>query len=375
MQIDSIELFHVALPRRKPLETIAGTWNTLQSVVVRMQSGDVSGWGEAAPGNAPLAGPDWAAGAFACLKDWLAPAVSGQMIDGAEALQTRLKPFRGTQFAKAALDAAWWDLEARRQGRPLHEVLGGTRSAISVGPTFDKMDSFDEFIAAIGRAFEAGFARVRLMLRPGWDVQMVDAVRREFPSQAIHVDVEGDLTLDQAEILQRLDDFCLEMVEQPLPAFDLVGHAMMQESISTAICLDESLTGVEQAEVALELKSCRYMNVQPGRAGGLTPAAAMHDLAAGDGVPCFVGAMPQSAIGMRTGLALAAKENFTYPSDFFPTEEIGEEILELDLADPLPTGRDEDGNLLVNLSSEPGIGIEPERTLLEKFAISRAKIV
>jgi len=370
MQIDSIELFLVALPRRKPLETTTGTWNTLQSVVVRMQSGDVSGWGEAAPGNAPLAGPDWAAGAFACLKDWLAPALSGQMIDDAEALQTRLKPFRGNQFAKAALDAAWWDLEARRQGRPLHEVLGGTRDAISVGPTFDKMDSFDEFIAAIGRAFEAGFARVRLMLRPGWDVQMVAAVRREFPSQAIHVDVEGDLTLDQAEILQRLDDFCLEMVEQPLPAFDLVGHAMMQESVSTAICLDESLTGVEQAEVALELKSCRYMNVQPGRTGGLTPAAAMHDLAAGDGVPCFVGAMPQSAIGVRTGLALAAKENFTYPSDFFPTEE----ILEKDLADPLPTGRDEDGNLLVNLSSEPGIGIEPERTLLEGFAIDRAKI-
>lgn len=372
MQIDSIELFHVALPLRQPFQSAAGPIDSLETVLVRMQSGEAAGWGEASPGAAPLASPDWAAGVFGCLKDWLAPAVVGTVVDSGDDLAERLVPFRGNRFAKAALDTAWWDLAARLEEKPLHELLGGTRGTIEVGVTFDRMESIEDFLASIGRAFDAGFARVRVMLRPGWDIQMVDAVRKEFPTQTIHADVEGALDLEHVDILQRLDDFGLAMIEQPLPPEDLVGHAMVQESVSTPICLDESVTSIEAADMALELESCRYMNVQPGRAGGLTPAVAIHDLAQKQGAACLVGAMPQSAIGTRLALALAAKTNFTYPADYFPSDD----VLAEDLARPLlPRREGDDGTMRIALWSEPGIGIEPHAALLEKSTITQARIV
>ena len=369
MQIDSIKLFHVAVPLKQPVKTAGRQLDALETVLVRMQSGEVSGWGEAAPGNAPTASAEWAAGVFGCLKDWLVPAVVGTMIDSGEDIARRLAPFRDNQFARSALDAAWWDLNARLQEKPLHELLGGTRNEIELGTTFDQMESIDEFLASIAGAFEAGFARVRLMFRPGWDIQMVDAVRKEFPVETIHVDGEGAMGLEHVDTLQRLDDFGLAMIEQPLSADDLVGAAMVQESVSTPLCLDESITSVAQAEVALELNSCRYMNLTPGRVGGLTPAVAIHDACSQAGVPCFVGATPQSAIGTRHCLALASKENFTYPADFFPSAD----LFEQDLAEQPARTRDEcDGTMRIALWSEPGIGVEPDAGLLKKFSVSMA---
>ncbi len=371
MQIDSIELFHVALPLRQPMETAGRQFETLETVLLRIQSGDTAGWGEASPGGAPLAGQEWAAAVFACLRDWLAPAVQGAWIESGDQLAERLAPFRGNRFAKAALDTAWWDLSARKQGRPLHQLLDGRPDAVEVGVGFDQMESIDEFLEAVGNAFQAGFARVELKFRPGWDVQMVDFIRKEFPAETFHVDVEGALTLGHMEMLCRLDDFDLAMVEQPLPPDDLVGHAMLQDTVRTAICLDEGITTPAQAEMALDLKSCRYVNLKPGRVGGLTPAVAIHDACQENSVACFVGAMPQSAIGARIGLALAAKANCTYPADFVASDQ----LLEQDLAQPLLPNRDQpDGKMCVPLWSEPGIGVEPQPDLLEKFSINRAKL-
>ena len=371
MQIDSIELFHVALPLRQPLQTAGRQVDSLQTVLVRMQSGESAGWGEASPGNAPTAGPEWAAGAFGCLRDWLAPAVAGTVVDSGDDLQDRLAGFRGNRFAKAALDMAWWDLYARLQGQPLHKALGGIRDAVEIGTSFDQMDTIDELLEAIGRAFDAGYARVELKFRPGWDIQMVNAVRQEFPTETIHVDCEAALRLEHSEILYRLEDFNLAMVEQPLGADDLVGHAMMQDSMRTPICLDEAITTVEQADMALELKSCRYVNIKPGRVGGLSPAMAIHDACQAQDVPCWVGAMPQSVIGTRIGLALATKANFTYPADLFPSEQ----FLQQDLAEPLQSDRGgTDGKRQVILASEPGIGVQPDAELLDKLSLQRARI-
>ena len=372
MQIDSIELFHVALPLRQPITLPGGPADALETVLVRMQSGELAGWGEASPGNAPVSSHEWAAGAFCCLRDWIAPAVVGTMVESGNDLGRLLEPFRGNRYAKSALDAAWWDLAARIQGKPLHQLLGGSRQSIEVGLTFDQMDSLEGFLAGIGRALEDGYARIRLMIRPGWDIQMCDAVRKEFPTEAIIGDVEGGMRLEQLEILQRMDDFGLKMYEQPLPADDLVGHAMVQESVSTPLCLHESITSVDQADMALELKSCKYMNIEPGRVGGLTPALAIHDLCQEQEVPCFVGAMPQSAVGTRIGLALAARDNFTLPADYFPAGD----TLQHDIAEPLSPSRAEaDGAMQVALWSEPGIGIDPDAELLERFAVAKARIV
>lgn len=371
MQIDSIEVFHVALPLRQPVETAGRRFDTLETVLLRMQSGDTAGWGEASPGSAPLAGPEWAAGVFACLRDWLAPAISGQWIESGDQLAERLAPFRGNRHAKAALDTAWWDLSARKQGRPLHQLLGGRPDPIEIGTGFDRMESIDEFLEVVGQAVEAGYARIELKFRPGWDVQMVDFVRKEFPTQTFHIDVEGGLGLGHMEMLCRLDDFGLAMIEQPLPPDDLVGHAMVQETIRTPVCLDEGITTLAQAEMALELKSCGYVNLKPGRVGGLTPAVAIHDACGRESVACFVGATPQSAVGTRIALALAAKANCTYPADLFR----GDQFLERDLAEPLLPARDEtDGKMRVALWSDPGLGVQPEADLLEKFCIERVKL-
>jgi O-succinylbenzoate synthase len=318
-----------------------------------------------------LAGPEWAAGVLAVLHDWLAPAVVGQSFSAGSELSERLAAFRGNQYAKAALDAAWWDLDARLRECPLHQLLGGTRDAIDVGPTFDRMESIDEFLSQITAAIAAGFDRLKLKFRPGWDVRMVDFVRKECPVQTLLIDCEGGLGLQHMEMLYRLEDFALAMIEQPLPADDLVGHAMVQESLRTPICLDESITTVAQAEMAVELHSCKYVNLKPGRVGGLTPAVAVHDLCHDNCIPCWVGAMPQSAIGGRIAFALAAKANCTDPSDFFPSDR----VLAEDIAEPLLPAKDAaDGRQRVKLWSGPGIGVEPDGALLEKFCIARATI-
>jgi O-succinylbenzoate synthase len=370
MQIESIEVLHVALPLRQPMNTPNGPCDALETVLVAIQSGGVVGWGEASPGNAPSAGAEWAAGVFACVRDWLAPALVGKVIDGGDALQEQLAGFQGNRFAKAALDTAWWDLNARMAGKPLSQLLGGKREAVEVGVGFDQTDSIDDFFAAIGAAFDAGYARVELKMRPGWDVNMLNAVRHEFPTQTIHVDVEGALTLNHLEILCRLDDFMLAMVEQPLPADDLVGHAMVQETIRTPVCLDESITTPEQADMAIELHSGKYVNVKPGRVGGLTPAVAVHDGCHDGCIPCWVGGMPQSAIGARLGIALAAKPNFSYPADFFASGE----LFAQDVAEPPVPVRKDDGVLRVPLWTEPGIGVLPDRDVLKKLCLAGATI-
>ena len=371
MQIDAIELFHLALPLRKPQKTAGREVDSLETVLLRIRSGDAVGWAEAGPCNAPVAAGEWAGGAFACLKDWLAPAVVGTAVDSGDDLAERLAPFRGNRFAKAALDMAWWDLRARIREKPLHELLDGQRRTIEIGPVFDEVESIEDFLQQIGRALDDGFTRVKLMVRPGWDVQMIDFVRKEFPVAALHADVEGGMGLQHMDSLCRLDDFGLEMIEQPLPPDDLVGSAMVQDSLHTPICLDEGVTTPEHAEQALDLKSCRFMNVHPGRLGGLTAAVAVGDACRLCDVPCFAGAMPQSSLAARFELALAARANFDYPADYFPAAD----VLAEDVVEPLrPTRDGPQGTMQITLWSEPGIGVEPDPKLLERFCIEKERI-
>ncbi len=370
MHIDAIELYHVALPRTRPQTTPWGVLASLETVVARIDSGGVSGWGESSPGTAPLAASEWAASVFAAARDWLAPRLVGTLVDSGRELQERLAPFQGNTFAKAAMDTAWWDLHARLQGRPLHDLLGKARDAVELGTSFDRMESIDALLEAIGRAHAAGYGRVELKFRPGWDVHMLNAVRYTFPTERFHIDIEGTMRLEHMEMLCRLDDFSLAMIEQPLAPDDLVGHAMVQEAVRTPIGLDESVTGLHRVEMALDLHSARFLNVTPGRVGGITPALEIHDACHNECVPCWVGTLPQSALGTRIGLALAAKANFSYPVEFVPSEE----LLQTDLAPPLEPVKGEDGVLRAPLWSEPGLGVEPDREALERLALGRAKL-
>lgn len=342
MRIDRIELFHVAMPLIYPWRTAYGEDAAIHSVLCRMSSGSSDAWGESSPLAAPCYSPEWAGGVFATARDWLAPAIVGQEISSGADLQSRLALYKGNPFAKATLDTAWWNLASRMSGQPLHALLGATRTEVPVGADFGVMDSVDDLLAAIGPAVEAKFPRVKLKFRPGWDLPMLRAVRREFPSHTFHIDCNSGYSLTDLDLFRQVDDIGLAMIEQPLQHDDLVDHARLQSRIRTPVCLDESMTSVRRAEQAIELKSCQYVNIKPGRVGGLTPAVAIHDTCRAAGIPCWVGGMLESATGASICAALAMLDNFIYPADIFPSsrfyhQDLAQSPLELgSLADGTP---------------------------------------
>jgi o-succinylbenzoate synthase len=330
MRIDRIELYHVAMPLIYPWRTAYGEDAAIHAVLCRMCSGSLDGWGEAAPFAAPCYSPEWAGGAYAVAREWLGPALLGKNIASGEQLQSELSLFKGNPFAKAALDTAWWSLYAREQNRPLHELLGATRSEAAVGADFGVMDRVEDLLDNVDRAVEQGFPRIKLKFRPGWDVPMLEAVRKRQPTHTIHIDCNSGYRIRDAALFGQLDRFNLAMIEQPLQHDDVVDHAHLQRRIRTPVCLDESIVSLDRARQAIELGSCRYVNIKPGRVGGLTNAVAIHNLCRDAGIPCWVGGMLESAVGAAHCCALGMLDNFTYPADIFPSSRFYHE----DLADP-----------------------------------------
>lgn len=366
MKIDRIELFHVAMPLIYPWRTAYGEDAACHTVLCRMESGSVHAWGESAPLAAPCYSPEWAGGVFAVVRDWLAPAIIGKELSSGAELQNLLAVYKGNPFAKAVLDTAWWNLHARRQGIPLHKALGATRDRVPVGADFGVMDSIDDLLAAVGNAVEQKFPRIKLKFRPGWDVDMLSAVRKQHHRETFHIDCNSGYRIGDLPMFRQIDEFQLAMIEQPLAHDDLVDHAKLQAEIATPVCLDESVAHPRHAEQAIALKSCRYVNIKPGRVGGLTNALIIHDLCQRAGIPCWVGGMLESATGAAICTALAMLDNFTYPADIFPSSRFYHE----DLADhPLE---------LTTLSNgTPGVAAfasipEPVSARLEKLCVQRA---
>ena len=370
MKIDRIELFHIALPLEVPLRQNPVPPARHETVLVRLISGEAEGWGEAGPGTAPIDSHQWAAGALVCLRDWMAPLLVGQYVESGQAVQDRLAPLRGNEYAKSALDTAWWDLQARLQGRPLHRLLGASRDAVTVAVTLDVADSIDQLLRAIAHAFGRRHPHVTLKIRPGWDVEMLRAVRQVFADETIRVDGDGAYGMDQFDLLHRLEDFRPAMIQQPLEPDDLVAHAMLQDTTSTPVCLDQSITSVARAEQAIDLKSCRAVNLQPGRAGGLTPAMAILDACREAGIVCHYAPPPQTSIGLRAGLALSMLDAFAGPVELCRLEG----PLAKDVAEPPSTQQPPDGPPRLQASSEPGIGVRPSLKRLKEICIAHEKL-
>ena len=368
MKIDRVELFHVAMPLIYPWKTAYGEDAAIHSVLCRMSSGSVDAWGESAPFAAPCYSPEWAGGIFALNRDWLAPAILGREIESGEQLQQALSLYKGNPFSKAVLDTAWWSLHSRITGTPLHELLGATRNSVPVGADFGVMDSLDELLQAIGTAVDDGFPRVKLKFRPGWDVPMLEAVRTQHPDFTFHIDCNSGYRIGDLDLFRQLDDFDLAMIEQPLQHDDLVDHADLQDQIHTPVCLDESIKTPRHAEQAAALASCQFVNVKPGRVGGLTNAVRIHDICQAAEIPCWVGGMLESAVGAGCCIALAMLDNFTYPADIFPSTRFYVE----DLADPpVVLERFADGVPTVHAPRELP---EPVSNRLERFTIERVVV-
>ncbi len=329
MKIDRIELFQVAMPLIAPWRTAYGEDSVVESVLCRMSSGSVDAWGEGCPLAAPCYSPEHASGVFETTARWMAPQILGQEIHSGDELQRKLAMFKGNPFAKAVLDCAWWNLKSKIENRPLHELLGAKREVVPVGDDYGVADRVEELLEKIAWSVGAGFPRIKLKYRPGWDLGMLRRVRAEFPTAVFHIDCNSGYTIRDLAMFRQIDELDLAMIEQPLNHDDLVDHATLQRAIRTPVCLDESIASVRHVEKAIELKSCQFVNIKPGRVGGITNAVRIHDLCQGAGIPCWVGGMLESAVGVGQCVALAMLDNFTYPADIFPTSRYYRE----DLAD------------------------------------------
>lgn len=373
MHIDRIDLFHVAMPLIYPWRTAYGEDAAVHSVLCRMTSGSLAGWGESSALAAPCYSPEWGGGVFAVTREWLAPSIVGQEIQSGDELAAKLAHFKGNMFAKGLLDSAWWALRTQMTGRPLHTLLAEAaeataRSEVPVGADFGVMDSIGDLLAAVGGAVSENFPRIKLKFRPGWDLPMLRAMRNEFPRQTFHIDCNSGYRLSDLAMFREIDELGLAMIEQPLAHDDLVEHADLQREIRTPICLDESITGVRQTEQAIRLASCRYVNIKPARVGGLTNALNIHNLCRDAGIPCWVGGMLESAVGASQCISLAMLENFTYPADIFPSSRFYHE----DLADePIELIRTGEGHPGV----QPPLRLpEPHPSRLAKLTIQKATI-
>lgn len=367
MRVDGIELYHVAMPMTEVWRTGCGDEDAIQSVIVRMMVDGQEGWAETAPHRGPLFSPEWAGGVFAVIRDWLGPMLLGKEVDSAAQLQEHIRPVRANQFAKAALDVAWWDAYARMRGEPVWRLIGGENQTVEVGADIGVKDTIDELLAAIGKAQDAQFKRVKLKYRPGWDLHMIRSVREAFPDLVIHVDCNSSYTLDDLPMFRELDKYRLAMIEQPLAYDDLLDHAKLQAEIETPVCLDESINSLNRARHAIELKSCRWINIKVGRLGGLTPALAVHDYCREHQIPNWIGNMLESALGQAPSLAMATLPNVKYPSDVFPSDRFYvEDLAEPDLVLAGPS--------IARAPTTPGLGWRPKPKMLKDLTLQEASL-
>jgi O-succinylbenzoate synthase len=352
VEVDAIEIYYVKHPLIAPWKTAYGEDANIHSLLVRMHSGRHSGWSESCPLRAPTYSAEFAAGAYLLVKEFFAPLLVGKEIESARQLLEALKEFKGNPFAKAAVEIAWWTLKAEMEQKPLHALLGGTRTEVEVGATFSLIHSLDSLLSTIEDAIDQGYRRVKLKVTPGRDIGVLNVVRGHFPRLRLHIDCNAAYTLEDAPLFREIDKLGLEMIEQPLRADSLRDSLLLQSQIETPICLDEGCYSVAAAREAIEIGACRYMNIKAGRTGGIQNCIDVHDLCRDAGIPCWVGGMMESAIGSGICVELATLENMVYPNDIplsdkFYLEEISERRAGLS------------GPGVMQASKVPGLGYEP----------------
>jgi O-succinylbenzoate synthase len=364
MKIDAIEYYRVRMPLIYPFRTAFGDDACIESVLVRMTSGSYEGWGESAPWERPAYSPEFAAGSYMVIGRFIAPLIIGKDIINGQQLQDVMDVIKGNQFAKAALDTAWWDLQAKMLGKPLWKIIGGTGDTVDVGADFGIMESVDLLLETISEAIRQGFKRIKLKYRPGWELDMISRVRKAFPDTVFHVDCNSAYTLKDIDMFKMLDNFNLAMIEQPLAFDDLIDHSNLQKALKTPICLDESINSCNRARQAIEIGACKYINIKPGRVGGITNAIKIHDLCHASGIPLWIGGMLESSVGAAHCIALATLPGIKYPSDIFPSDRFYKEDLstpETVLSAPSQ----------VKASVLPGIGCVPDLNRLAKYSVEK----
>ena len=284
-------------------------------MLVRLESDGLAGYGECIAPAAPFYGPETAETVWHVITSFLAPCVVGGVVEHPRNLLSAMTAVRGHAMAKAAVEMAGWDLFARLHQQPLWRLLGGTRSYIEAGMSIGVQSSLDLLLQEVGQAIENGYRRIKLKIRPGWDLGVLESVRARYPSIALAADANGAYTSADADRLARVDDYGLEMLEQPFQAEQLIAHARLQARIVTPICLDESIHGSDVAESAIQLKACRAINLKPGRIGGFTESIRLHDLCVQHGLRLIHGGMLETGIGRAHNVHLSTLSHLQSPGD------------------------------------------------------------
>jgi len=345
LKIERVELRTVRLQLNEPFETSFGSIDSRLIFLVSVTAEGKTGWGEVVASEEPRYSYETVGTATHVIRDFLAPAMISDRVADLTDLAIRLSSFRGHNMAKAGLELAYMDLLGQVTGQSLSQLIGGTRSSIAVGVSLGIQASFEKLLDRINRYLSLGYRRIKLKIKPGWDIGIVREVRRHHPDIVLSVDANSAYTISDENYLKQLDDFRLLMIEQPLDHDDLIDHAKFQSVMRTAICLDESITGIHRAKQALDLKSCRIINIKIGRAGGYSQALAIHDTCHGQKTPVWCGGMLESGIGRAHNIALASLPGFELPGDisassrYFARDVISPEItVSPDGTVPVPTG-------------------------------------
>jgi O-succinylbenzoate synthase len=315
MKIDAITLYHVCMPLVSLFETSFGREIDRDCVIVEIKSEGLVGYGECVADRAPGYSYETSATAIHILKDFIVPLILGKDVQDAADFQLRVSGIRGHHLAKAGVEMALWDLLGKRAGKSVKELLGGVREKVEVGVSIGIQESAQGLVRSVAGYVEQGYARVKIKIKPGRDVEDASAVRKEFPNLRLQVDANSAYSLDDVKILSPLDKLNLLLIEQPLFEDDIWDHHKLQEQFETPICLDESIVSPRHARYAIEMKACRVINIKAGRVGGLSQAVMVHDLCEKASMPVWCGGMLETGIGRASNLALASLPNFILPGD------------------------------------------------------------
>jgi len=327
-------------------------------------SDGVSGWGEVTCGEHPFYNEEWTEAAWLLLKHYVGPAALGRTLESAAQAGTLSAGIKGHRMARGGFEAACWDLEARLKAIPLWQLIGGARKEIPCGVSIGIQDSVIELLGKIGTEVEAGYQRIKMKIKPGWDIEVIRAVRRQFPDVLLMADANSAYTLADIDRLKQLDQFHLMMIEQPLAHDEIIDHATLQQSLGTPICLDECIRTAHHAEQAIRLGACKIINIKLGRVGGFAEAIHLHDVAHAHGIPVWCGGMLESGVGRAHNIALSTLPGFVLPGDVSASKRYWKR----DIIDPWVevTPR---GTILVN--DEPGFGYALDMEFLASVRVAQ----
>ena len=362
MKVESITLHEIQMPLVHFFETSFSRVYSRRILLVNVRADGVSAWGECVAGEDPYYSSEWIESAWPTIKDYLAPAILGKELAAARDCVPLFAKVRGQRMATAALENALWEAESFLKREPLWKLLGGSRKEIACGVSIGIQDTHEQLLGKIETELAAGYRRIKIKVKPGWDVDVLEKIRSRWPEITLSVDANSAYTLDQVEHLRKFDQFNLLMIEQPLWNDDIYYHARLQKELRSSICLDESIRQARDAASALESGACRIINVKVGRVGGFTEAKKVHDVAHRHNVPVWCGGMLESGVGRAHNIALSTLENFRLPGDVSASKRYWKE----DIVEPEVEVSSQG---FIPVKDETGTGYKVREDLIRKLSV------